>query len=347
MVHEAGYDAGLQVPHFRRAITALPRVIHSVIRRTMFRLAHISDVHLGPLPKVSLAELASKRITGYVNWQRNRRKNLFGGTLDAVVAQVQAERPDHVAITGDMVNLATDLEIEAVEAWLESSFQPSATTLVPGNHDAYVPGALARAKKAWKPFFLSGGPDRSEPLFPTLTVRGTVALIGVSTSNATLPFMATGDFSRSQERALGKLLEETGRKGLCRVILIHHPPVRGAADWHKRMIGIGRFARLIARHGAELILHGHTHLDTLYHLPGRDGPVPVVGIASASQGPGGHKPPAGYNLFEIDGGPGAWTIAHRRMHLTGTDGTFAVNPVATLPGPDALRQDRAVSRKDL
>ncbi|RVC83466.1 metallophosphoesterase, partial [Mesorhizobium sp. M4A.F.Ca.ET.022.05.2.1] len=42
----------------------------------MFRLAHISDVHLGPLPGVTYRELASKRVVGYVNWQRNRRRHM-------------------------------------------------------------------------------------------------------------------------------------------------------------------------------------------------------------------------------------------------------------------------------
>ena len=47
----------------------------------MFRLAHLSDIHLGPLPEVSYRELASKRITGYINWQRNRKRAMFGDTL--------------------------------------------------------------------------------------------------------------------------------------------------------------------------------------------------------------------------------------------------------------------------
>ena len=42
----------------------------------MFRLAHISDPHLGPLPKVGLGDLASKRAFGYFNWQRNRRRDM-------------------------------------------------------------------------------------------------------------------------------------------------------------------------------------------------------------------------------------------------------------------------------
>ena len=67
---------------------------------------------------------------------------------------------------------------------------------------------------------------------------------------------------------------------------------------------------------AELVLHGHTHLDTVHWLAGQTRPVPVVGIASASQGPGGHKPPAGYNLFSISGSPGNWNVMRERYALT-------------------------------
>ena len=296
----------------------------------MFRLAHISDIHLGPLPRVTLAELASKRITGYVNWHRNRRKHLFGNTLENVLTGLREAGPDHVAITGDLVNLATRTEIEVARLWLETHFDPLKTTLVPGNHDAYVPGALARAKAAWRPWLLSDTPAPDGATFPSYRRRGPVALIGLSTANATLPFMATGDFGHKQARAAGKLLDQAREDGLYRVVLIHHPPVRGAAPVHKRMRGISRFAKMLKQHGAELVLHGHTHLDTLHHLKGRDGMVPVVGIASASQGPGGRKPLAGFNLFEIDGEPGDWKTMHRRMRLNPDDPGFADNPAAVI-----------------
>ncbi|MDF1609722.1 metallophosphoesterase [Hoeflea sp. YIM 152468] len=287
----------------------------------MYRLAHISDIHLGPLPRVSVAELASKRITGYVNWHRNRRKHLFGNTLELVLAGLREAGPDHVAITGDLVNLATRAEIEAARLWLETHFAPHKTTLVPGNHDAYVPGALARATQAWRPWLNSDAPRPDGTLFPSYRRRGPIALIGCSTANATLPFMATGEFGHKQARAAGKLLDQAGQDGLFRVVLIHHPPVRNAALWHKRMRGVGHFAKMLKQHGAELVLHGHTHLDTLHHLKGKDGAVPVVGIASSSQGPGGRKPLAGFNLFEIAGEPGDWHITHKRMQLgTGAAG---------------------------
>ena len=77
----------------------------------MFRLAHISDVHLGPLPALSLMELASKRITGFVNWHRNRRRHLFANTLDLLMSDLQRRDPDHLAVTGDLVNLAAAVEM--------------------------------------------------------------------------------------------------------------------------------------------------------------------------------------------------------------------------------------------
>ena len=81
----------------------------------MFRLAHISDVHLGPLPALTFLELFSKRITGFVNWHRNRRRHLFTNTLDIVLDDIERQNPDHLAITGDLVNLASSLEIAAVK----------------------------------------------------------------------------------------------------------------------------------------------------------------------------------------------------------------------------------------
>lgn len=286
----------------------------------MFTFAHISDIHLGPLPRLTLRELASKRITGFVNWHRNRRKHLLVNTLDLLLSDMRQRQPDHLMITGDLVNLATSIEIRLAGEWLESVGDPRETTLVPGNHDAYVPGAHDRSVRQWYPFIAGDeSPDDwpdEEHVFPTYRRRGPVAIIGCSTSNATPPFSAGGYFSARQARETANLLRHAGEEGLFRVVMIHHPPIRGAAPSHKRMIGIRRFAAALSLGGAELVLHGHTHLNTVYPLKTHHGDVPVVGIASASQGPGGHKPPAAYNLFSLSGEPGAWNLMCERYGLT-------------------------------
>ena len=286
----------------------------------MFRLAHLSDIHLGPRPALTLLELASKRITGFVNWHRNRRRHLFANTLEILMEDIERRDPDHLAITGDLVNLASSLEIGTIARWLEDAGKPENISIVPGNHDAYVRGAYDKATKAWYPYMRGDqGPDEwdeDDHVFPYLRVRGKVALIGCSTAVATPPFAASGYFGHRQARETVNMLRAAGEAGLFRVVMIHHPPIRGATSMHKRMIGIRRFGATISSGGAELVLHGHTHLNTVHWLRGQTKQVPVVGIASASQGPGGHKPPAAYNMFSISGGPGQWNLMRERYALT-------------------------------
>jgi 3',5'-cyclic AMP phosphodiesterase CpdA len=129
--------------------------------------------------------------------------------------------------------------------------------------------------------------------------------------------MASGFFREEQSHRLGRMLDDAAERGLFRVVMLHHPPVRGAVPQHKRLFGIGCFQTAMRKHGAELVLHGHSHLPTLYWIDGRDRPVPVVGVAAAGQLPDGSKPAAQYNLLDISGEAGNWTVRLTRRGLTG------------------------------
>ena len=58
--------------------------------------------------------------------------------LDALVSDLQAQAPDQIAVTGDLVNLALEAEFAPARAWLESVGAADRVTVIPGNHDAYV-----------------------------------------------------------------------------------------------------------------------------------------------------------------------------------------------------------------
>ncbi len=295
----------------------------------MFRLAHISDVHLGPLPDVSYRDLASKRVIGYVNWQRNRRRSIHDGVVDLITADIEAHAPDHLAITGDLVNLALPGEIEMAKAWLETLGRADDVSVVPGNHDAYVPGAFDKVCRSWGPWMTGDGlaapSDRHH--FPYMRIRGNVALIGVSSARATAPFMASGFFRSDQSHRLGRLLDEAARRDLFRIVMIHHPPVRGAVAQHKRLYGIGNFQKTVHMHGAELVLHGHSHEPSLNWIQGKNQRVPVVGVSAAGQSVGHSHPAAQWNLLEISGEPNAWNLRLTRRGLTGQ--TVPVNEIST------------------
>src|SRR5258708_11418569 len=103
-----------------------------------FTLAHLSDPHLAPLPVARMRDLAGKRAFGYLNWTRNRHKFHRRDVLDALVSDMQAQAPDHIAITGDLVNLALEAEFAPSRAWLLSLCPPDPVTVIPANHHPYV-----------------------------------------------------------------------------------------------------------------------------------------------------------------------------------------------------------------
>ena len=278
----------------------------------MLSLAHISDIHLGPLPKVSTRELMSKRITGYLNWKLNRKGVMQDGVLDGLIAHMHEQAPDHIAVTGDLINLALNEEIEIGSKWLATLGAADNVSFVPGNHDAYVMGSLNRVIRAVAPF-MTGDSGQIEPPFPFRRVRKNVSLIGVNSGRASAPLLATGVFDKAQEKATRTMLDEDGKAGRFRVVLIHHPPFKNATAWSKRLIGARRFRKMIREVGAELILHGHTHIDSYEHIAGPNGDVPVIGVPSASKAPAtelakGHKHPAArYNLFSIEETENVWS----------------------------------------
>lgn len=272
-----------------------------------FLLAHLSDAHIGPLPKPRPMDLVGKRLTGYVNWTRGRHRLHDMGVLDRLVADLKAQRPDHIAMTGDILNLALPGEFAPARAWIASLGEPERVSFTPGNHDAYVPGAMRELARSFAQFTSDHGAAASA--YPYLRVRGDVALIGLSSGVATAPFLATGHMGAAQRAEFEALLVETRRRGLARVVLIHHPPHRAGARAGRNLTDARSFEKIIARQGADLILHGHNHRQAVAFLATPEGRVPLVGVASASAVPGTHAHRAAYHLFRIEVAQGRAAIS--------------------------------------
>ena len=285
----------------------------------MFTLAHLTDPHLGPLPDMRKRDLASKRLFGYVNWHRNRAHAFDKEVLAALIEDMRAHRPDHVAVTGDLVNLALREEFVAAHAWLASLGEPNDVTVIPGNHDAYVPGAFNELVEIWRHFMADDDDPGEFARFPFVRRRGPVGLIGLSTAVATLPLMATGHIGTDQATALGGHLATLGGEGRFRIVLIHHPPFAGITAWQRRLIGAGLLRAEIAKHGAELVLHGHNHRMRVASIAGAKADVPVVGAAAASSTPGLYRSGGAYNLFRIEkvGGGFRCTMTERGVRRPG------------------------------
>ena len=268
-----------------------------------FTLAHLSDPHLPPLPVPRLAELVGKRALGYLNWTRNRHKVHRRDVLDALVSDMQTQRPDHIAVTGDLVNLALEAEFAPSLKWLESVGTPDRVTVIPGNHDAYVRATQHRFAETWKNYL--GGDEASDAVtFPSLRRRGPLALISLSSAVPTPPLMATGWLGNSQLEALDHMLTTLAAEQAFRVLLVHHP-LRSDSRI-KRLTDSAALLALLKRHGVELVLHGHDHVHSTIWIDGSAGKIPAIGVPSASAVAHGRYPAAAYNLFSIARDGAAW-----------------------------------------
>jgi 3',5'-cyclic AMP phosphodiesterase CpdA len=278
---------------------------------TALTIAHLTDVHLSPIAGFSPRYWSLKRALGYANWLRNRRRVYLRPVLDRIVADLEAQRPDHIAVTGDLVNIGLPRELVNALGWLESLGPPSRVTVIPGNHDIYTRLERDVGTGRWAHYMASdaeGARHVGEAGgFPFVRLLGRVALIGLNSAVPTPPLIASGRLGREQIDRVAELLARLGRADLFRLVLIHHPPLTGQARRSRALEDAGELEAVLGRHGAELVIHGHNHLNMMAWCPSPAGPVPVVGAPSSAQAlPYKAEPLARYNLYRIEGPP--WSI---------------------------------------
>lgn len=274
----------------------------------MFTLAHLSDVHLAPLPRVAPGKLLNKRFFGFQSWRRNRVRVHFREIADAIRDDINQAAPDHVAITGDLVNIALEEEFSQAAGWLQAFGPPDHISVVPGNHDAYVPVPFETGIGLWRDYMAGDHLTTNDEaiVFPYLRRRGDIAIIGLSTSVPTAPLSARGWLGEEQVAALAELLDHMADEKLFRVILIHHPPLPAQNPWRKAMADTNQFVDVVRKHGAELVLHGHNHRQMLAHIECDHDRIPVFGVASASARQSILHPAAHYNLYRIQRANDEW-----------------------------------------
>jgi 3',5'-cyclic AMP phosphodiesterase CpdA len=213
---------------------------------------------------------------------------------------------DHVAVTGDIANLGLPDEFGAALGWLKTVGPPDKVTAIPGNHDIYtrrMSGPASTeiwreyiASDEWGASFLGAKPQQ----FPFIRRVGPLALIGLNSAFPTRPFVAAGRVGREQLAVLQNCLLRLKSENLTRVVLIHHPPLPGQTAPRRALGDAEQLSAVLSRCGAELVLHGHNHRDSIVWHPSDDGPIPVVGVASGSATrTHGTEPLGRYNLFRF------------------------------------------------
>lgn len=281
----------------------------------MFCLGHLSDLHATPVIIDSPNQLLNKRFFGWLSWRLRRRKVHRTAVLEALIADLKEAAPDHLAVTGDLTNISLAGEFAAARVWLERLGSPRDVSIVPGNHDAYVGVPTSSSWNLWSEYWVSdaadsglGAPFDADPReqFPTLRVRGPLAVVGLCSALPTPIADASGTLGDDQLDRLERMLSDLNDSDLCRVVSIHHPISPGATHERRELRDAAALRSVLHRVGAELVIHGHNHRTLLAEIEGPNDAIPVVGVRSSSDvGREPHKR-AQYHVyaFERIGGPG-------------------------------------------
>lgn len=269
-----------------------------------FALAHLSDLHL-PIPDGALRpwrQLAGKQVLAYLAWLSKRR---HAAPAESLLADLAAAGPDHLVVTGDLTNLAVPGEFIAARDWLTELGPPERVTVVPGNHDALAAIPWERGPGLWQAWMRDAPPEAGGSPFPFLRRRGPLAIIGLSSAVPTPPGSARGWLGAAQLDRLPALLDSARREGLFRVVLVHHPPFLGPGGRRKALGDRDRLRAVLARHGAELVLHGHHHAALSNAVAGPAGPIPLLGAPRAlAHG----ASPAGWSLHRVAQDGSGWRV---------------------------------------
>jgi 3',5'-cyclic AMP phosphodiesterase CpdA len=302
----------------------------------MFTLAHLSDVHLGPLQWPGPRALLGKRLIGYVNWLRGRSTAHRRLSVEALTRDLKERDPDHIAITGDLVNLGLPAEFETALEWLQLLGGPEEISVVPGNHEAYVKILHEEGVGRWtaylKPDAKGAAYCDPDAIFPYVRIRDRVALIGLSSAIPTLPFAAYGRVGAAQLERLPSILRALHEAALFRVVLVHHPPLPDLAVRRRALRDAEALAGILESEGAELVLYGHNHRQRISRIDTATGPMHAVCVPSASASGAGGKPLARYNLFQIEETQAGWSCVMTGRGLTAPDGPVAEIETVNLTG---------------
>lgn len=228
------------------------------------RLIHLTDPHLSHLEGVRFTQMRGKRWSGFASWHKNRRQKYLPQVLQQLCNAIKAENADQILLTGDLIQIGLDSEIQQAADWLALLGTPEQVMLVPGNHDIYASGSEAQVNRLWGAYMFAGRyaaatRDADQTQWPSVRKIGPLTVIGLSSAVVTPVFMATGKLDDVQLAALPALLKQARDEGQLLAVLIHHPPLPGMSGWRKSLLNAARLQNILTDQPPDLLFYGHMH----------------------------------------------------------------------------------------
>jgi len=221
------------------------------------RIAHLTDLHV--LERDAATRRGSDRIRLELLCNGRRldpddRKSRVLRALDSA----RRSGADHLVITGDLTEDGSLAQFEMLaEIFDEANVDPSRTTLVAGNHDAYC-GADVWVRA------LSGPLAAFRPTSTASTVvdLGPLTVLPVCTRMEQPWIRAAGVVGSEARHALDRSLRDPSIAARPAIVAMHHPLVARSVQayhWFDGLIDQVEVTTVLGRHKNATVLHGHDH----------------------------------------------------------------------------------------
>lgn len=266
------------------------------------KLAHFSDIHVTRFPLAG--GFAFKRLAAVASWGLAGRRKHFEGSderIAALLAHVEAQQVDHALCTGDLTGVATEAELgRAAELFGARLSQPARWSVIPGNHDRYVPGAQGLFERHF-------GALCEGATFPAVKhLPSGVTLVLLDSARPTSVIDSSGLLGEAQRSKALSVLTDPSLKDRFVVVALHYGLLRMTGRRDSRSHGLRddlELMRLVDRDDVtvDLVLHGHLHRPFTIRTKRRT----IINAGSATD----LHMRCGYNLYDVD-------VPQRRVAVT-------------------------------